>query len=77
MVRIGLLVNPDAGLGGRLGLKGSDGQAKYALWPLVDQGIFKGLTRDQNPIKKTFNGELELLITEVFTPKPAIPHSQN
>ena len=30
MVRIGLVVNPDAGLGGRLGLKGSDGQAKYA-----------------------------------------------
>ena len=30
MVRIGLLVNPDAGLGGRLGLKGSDGQAKFA-----------------------------------------------
>ena len=30
MVRIGLLVNPDAGLGGRLGLKGSDGQAEYA-----------------------------------------------
>ena len=27
MTRIGLLVNPDAGLGGRLGLKGSDGQA--------------------------------------------------
>ena len=30
MTRIGLLVNPDAGLGGRLGLKGSDGQAEYA-----------------------------------------------
>jgi|TARA_B110000495_G_scaffold94114_1_gene81314 predicted polyphosphate/ATP-dependent NAD kinase len=30
MVRLGLLVNPDAGLGGRLGLKGSDGQAVYA-----------------------------------------------
>ncbi|MDC0045942.1 NAD(+)/NADH kinase [Candidatus Poseidoniales archaeon] len=30
MTRIGLLVNPDAGLGGRLGLKGSDGQAEFA-----------------------------------------------
>tara|TARA_B100001758_G_C18396416_1_gene606226 strand:+ start:45 stop:1190 length:1146 start_codon:yes stop_codon:yes gene_type:complete len=30
MMRIGLVVNPDAGLGGRLGLKGSDGQANYA-----------------------------------------------
>ena len=30
MVRVGLLANPDAGLGGRLGLKGSDGQAEFA-----------------------------------------------
>ena len=30
MVRVGMLANPDAGLGGRLGLKGSDGQAEFA-----------------------------------------------
>ncbi len=30
MVRVGVLANPDAGLGGRLGLKGSDGQADFA-----------------------------------------------
>ena len=30
MVRLGLLANPDAGLGGRLGMKGSDGQAELA-----------------------------------------------
>ena len=29
--RVGMLVNPDAGLGGRLGFKGSDGRAAEAL----------------------------------------------
>ena len=28
--RIGMIVNPDAGLGGRLGFKGSDGRADEA-----------------------------------------------
>ncbi len=30
LMRIGILVNPDAGLGGKLGFKGSDGRAKEA-----------------------------------------------
>ena len=29
-MRIGIVVNPDAGLGGRLGFKGSDGRAEEA-----------------------------------------------
>ena len=58
------------------GLFTIDGQAKYALWSLVDQGIFKGLTRDGNPIKKTFEGDLTLLMKEVFTPKHALTHSE-
>ena len=29
-MRIGIVVNPDAGLGGRLGFKGSDGRAQEA-----------------------------------------------
>ena len=29
-MRVGIVVNPDAGLGGRLGFKGSDGRAAEA-----------------------------------------------
>lgn len=54
------------------GLFTLDGQAKYALWSLVDEGIFDGLTRNGNPIKKTYNGEFELLMNDVLLP-PSIP----
>lgn len=50
------------------GLITVDGKAKYALWDLVDQGIFKGLTRDGNPITKTYNGSKEDLMKDVLAP---------
>ncbi|WP_237563116.1 glycosyl hydrolase family 17 protein [Algoriphagus kandeliae] len=50
------------------GLFTETGQAKYALWEMVDQGIFKDLTRDGNPIVKTFDGDEERLMQEVMAP---------
>ena len=44
------------------------GEAKYALWDLVDKGIFNGLTRDGEPISKTFNGQREDLLLEALVP---------
>lgn len=50
------------------GLINLKSQAKYALWPLVDAGIFKGLTRNGMPITKTFGGNLDSLMQTVKMP---------
>tara|TARA_R110000868_G_scaffold140233_16_gene355644 strand:- start:351 stop:1529 length:1179 start_codon:yes stop_codon:yes gene_type:complete len=50
------------------GLINLKGQAKYALWDLVDKGIFKGLTRNGKPLTKTFNGKKEDLLLEALVP---------
>jgi len=52
------------------GLFTVDGKAKFALWPLVDQGVFKGLRREENgaEIGKTFNGELSSLLNQTHQP---------
>lgn len=47
-------------------------QAKYALWELVDQEVFKGLTRNGKPITKTYNGNVEKLCLDVQTPAALI-----
>jgi exo-beta-1,3-glucanase (GH17 family) len=44
------------------------GQAKYVLWDQVDKGVFKGLTRNGNPITKSFNGDEELMMQQVMVP---------
>lgn len=50
------------------GLFNVQGQAKYALWELVDAGIFKGLTRGGKPITKTYNGDRAALMKTVKVP---------
>lgn len=50
------------------GLFDIKGQAKYALWDFVDQDAFLGLTRSENVIDKTFNGDKEALMSEVVAP---------
>ncbi len=50
------------------GLFKVDGQAKFAVWNLVDEGTFEGLTRGGNPIVKTYNGDKDALLKEVLVP---------
>ena len=44
------------------------GQAKFPIWNQVDKGIFKGLSRNGNPITKTYDGDYELLMNDVLVP---------
>ncbi len=53
------------------GLINLNGEAKYVLWDLVDDGIFEGLTRNGKPITKTFNGNEEEVMKTVLAPSSA------
>ena len=59
--------NP-AGSENHFGLFTIDGKAKYAVWKLVDKGVFKGLSRGGNPIAKTYGGSEQALLKEVLLP---------
>jgi exo-beta-1,3-glucanase (GH17 family) len=50
------------------GLINLQSEAKYALWELVDDGTFNGLTREGMPITKTFNGDKEAMMETVKVP---------
>lgn len=50
------------------GLINLQAQAKYAIWDMVDAGIFEGLTRDGMPITKTYDGDFEALLKDVRVP---------
>lgn len=50
------------------GLFTVDGKAKYVLWDEVDKGVFNGLTRNGNPITKTYNGDKQAMMNDVEAP---------
>lgn len=60
--------NNPLGSENHFGLINLQGEAKYPIWNLVDQGVFNGLTRNGKPITKTFNGDKEALMKTVLVP---------
>lgn len=52
------------------GLFTVDGQAKLVLWDMVDAGVFEGLSRGGNPIRKSRGGDLEEIMKGVYPPDP-------
>ena len=53
------------------GLFNLKGEAKFALWEMVDEGAFEGFTRNGQPITKTYQGDKNTLMKDVFTPPMA------
>jgi exo-beta-1,3-glucanase (GH17 family) len=53
---------------GHFGLLTVDGGAKYALWDLVDAGAFAGLSRGGNPVAKTHDGDVSVLLERLAAP---------
>ena len=60
--------NNPIGSENHFGLITVDGQAKYVIWDLVDQGVFNGLTRGNNVIKKTYDGDVNKMFEDVLPP---------
>jgi len=54
---------------GHFGLFTVDGKARYALWDLVDEGLFEGLSREGSPIVKTHGGDVSALLKKLKAPK--------
>ncbi len=50
------------------GLFTADGKAKYAVWNEIEKDGFNDLTRDGNPITKTYSGSVDSLLLEVELP---------
>ena len=68
--------NP-GGAENHFGLFTMEGQAKFALWELVDKNVFEGLHRNGNPIVKTYGGNEQALLKEVDPPPLRVPVNNN
>jgi exo-beta-1,3-glucanase (GH17 family) len=53
------------------GLIDIDGNAKYPIWDLVDEGVFEGLTRGGVPITKSHDGDEQEVLDSVLAPPPS------
>lgn len=62
-------VNNPLGSENHFGLISLKGEAKYALWDLVDKGVFEELRRNGYPITKSFGGNEEELMQSVLAPR--------
>lgn len=60
--------DPESALGSEnhFGLINLKGEAKYALWDMVDAGMFDGLTRNGKTISKTYAGNEQALLADVL-----------
>jgi exo-beta-1,3-glucanase (GH17 family) len=61
-------VNNPKGSENHFGLFTVEGEAKYVIWDLVDKGVFKGLSRGDNSITKSFDGEEKALMETSLIP---------
>jgi len=59
--------NPN-GSENHFGLINLQSEAKFALWDLVDKGIFNGVSRNGKPITKSYKGNEKALWLDVKTP---------
>ena len=65
--------NNSKGSENHFGLINLKSQAKYPLWEMVDNNVFKGLTRNGKQITKTFNGDKEEMMKTVLVPNTDYP----
>ena len=70
-MRIGFIVNPVAGMGGRVGLKGTDGVLKEAIAKGAEPVAPQRATEFLTELKKRMVGSVEVLCCPqaMFTPK--------